>query len=167
MNNEFHEIRRQDRLLDDERIFELLEKTEYGFLSLGESDNGYAYGIPISFAFDKKSNSLYFHCAPLGHKLENMKKNNKVSFCVVGNTRPIPSKFATVYESVIVFGIVNIQPSDEEKRFALRKLVNKYCPEFIELGENYMEKSFQRTHTFSISIDRITGKGRKDTPSSK
>lgn len=167
MNNIFHEIRRKDRILNDERIFELLEEAEYGFLSLCESDNEYPYGIPISFAFDKKTNSLYFHCAPVGHKLENMTKNNKVSFCVVGNTCPIASKFTTIYESVIVFGIANIQPSDEEKRFAIRKLVGKYCPEFVELGETYMEKSFHRTHTFSISIDRITGKRKEGSPNNK
>ncbi|HMM16727.1 MAG TPA: pyridoxamine 5'-phosphate oxidase family protein [Petrimonas sp.] len=161
MENSFHEIRRQDRLLDDERVHELLEKAEYGFLSLGESINGYAYGIPISFAFDKTTNSLYFHCAPTGHKLENMRKNNKVSFCIVGNTNPIASKFTTLYESVIVFGIANTQPNDEEKRFAIRRLVEKYCPEYIKLGEMYMEKSFHRTHTFSISIERITAKSKK------
>lgn len=161
MDNSFYEIRRKDRLLDNERILELLEKEEYGFLSLGESVNGYAYGIPISFAFDKTTNSIYFHCAPVGHKLENIRKNNKVSFCIVGRTHPIASKFTTLYESVIVFGIANIYPNNDEKRFAIRRLVEKYCPEYIELGETYMEKSFHRTHTFSISIERITAKSKK------
>ncbi len=47
---------------------------------------------------------IYFHCAPEGHKLENLSGNNKVSFCVVGKTQVLPDKFATNYESVIVFG---------------------------------------------------------------
>lgn len=161
MDNTFHDIRRQDRLLDDQRAFELLEKAEYGFLSLGEGDNGYAYGIPMSFVFDRPTNALYFHCAPQGHKLENLSKNNKVSFCVVGNTQPIPSQFTTVYESVVVFGTADIEPTDADKRFALRKLVAKYSPEHIDLGETAMEKSLHRTLTFKITIERITAKSKK------
>lgn len=36
-----------------------------------------------------------------------------------------------------------------------------YCPEHIDLGETYMEKSFHRTYTFKISIEHITGKCKK------
>ncbi len=161
MKDEFYTIRRKDRILDEVRITELLETSEYGFLSLGTGTNGYAYGIPISYAYDKDENVLYFHCAPEGHKLENLRLNNKVSFCVVGNTKPISEKFTTLYESVIVFGKADIDLPDEEKRKAIRKLVEKYCPEYMELGETYMEKSFHRTHTFKILIERVTGKCKK------
>ncbi len=157
----FHNIRRQDRILDDKRALELLQIAEYGFLSLGESENGYPYGIPISFAYDAEENALYFHCAPEGHKLRNLSRNNRVSFCVVGKTLPISEKFTTLYESVVVFGKADIHPTDEEKRKALRKLVEKYSPEYIELGETYMEKSFHRTYTFKITVERLTAKCKK------
>ena len=74
-------VRRQDRLLDYNSAEELLLRAEYGFLSFG-GETG--YGIPINFAL--KGMSLYFHCAPQGEKLERMKQNNQVCFCVVGNT---------------------------------------------------------------------------------
>ena len=158
----FYEIRRQDRILDKARAIELLQTAEYGFLSLGESRNGYAYGIPISFAYSLEDNALYFHCAPEGHKLDNLKRNNKVSFCVVGNTKPLSEKFSTVYESVIVFGQAEIAQTDEDKRFALRKLIEKYSPEYLEAGEKYMESSLNKTLTFKINIEHITAKARKN-----
>lgn len=156
----FSPIRRQDRLLSEKRISELLENGEYGFLSLGIDNNGYAYGIPISFVYDQAQHALYFHCAPEGHKMEILKKNQDVSFCIVGNTCPIPGQFTTLYESVILFGKADIHLDDEEKRAALRKLVEKYCPEYKETGEKYIEKSFQRTHTIKLSIEHITGKSK-------
>jgi nitroimidazol reductase NimA-like FMN-containing flavoprotein (pyridoxamine 5'-phosphate oxidase superfamily) len=156
----FKTIRRQDRLLEESKMQELLRTAEYGFLSLGTSENGYAYGIPISYAYDEENKALYFHCAPEGHKLENMKANNQVSFCVVGKTQPIPEKFTTIYESVIAFGVADISLSEEEKRKALRLLVKKYCPEYIEIGEKYMDKSFHRTGAFKISIEHLTGKSK-------
>jgi nitroimidazol reductase NimA-like FMN-containing flavoprotein (pyridoxamine 5'-phosphate oxidase superfamily) len=157
----FREVRRQNRILEDkDRILELLQNSEYGFLSLGTSENGYAYGIPINYAYDRDENSLYFHCAPEGQKLDEIEKNNKVSFCIVGKTLPIAKQFTTLYESVIAFGIADINLSDEEKRKALRLLVKKYSPEYEELGETYMDKSWHRTACFKIKIEHITAKAK-------
>lgn len=157
----FREIRRQNRILDDEaRIKELLQDSEYGFLSLGMDENGYSYGIPISYAYDETTNSLYFHCAPEGKKLDILKENTKVSFSIVGVTKPVAEQFTTLYESVVVFGKADINLPDEEKRKALRLLVAKYSPDYIELGEKYMDKSWNRTAVFKIDIEHITAKAK-------
>ena len=157
----FREIRRQNRILDDKnRINELLTDSEYGFLSIGMTENEYAYGIPMSYAFDKDTNSLYFHCATEGQKLDILKQNNKVSFCVVGITKPIAEQFTTLYESVIAFGRVETDLSDEEKKKALRLLVRKYSARYEEVGEKYMEKSWARTAVFKIEIEHITAKAK-------
>lgn len=156
----FREIRRKNRELTGERIQELLKSAEYGFLSLGTSENGYAYGIPINYAYDEESKSLYFHGAPDGQKTDEIRRNNKVSFCVVGKTQPIPEQFSTIYESVIVFGEASIIDSDEEKRKALRLLVVKYSGGFEDLGEKYMNKSWNRTLTFKIEVRHITAKAK-------
>ncbi|NDV67816.1 pyridoxamine 5'-phosphate oxidase family protein [Dysgonomonas sp. 25] len=161
MEGNFREVRRQNRILDDDkRIEELLVSAEYGFLSVGITENGYSYGIPFSYAYDKESNVLYFHCAPEGQKLDILQHNNKVSFCIVGVTKPVAKQFTTLYESVIVFGKASVGLSDEEKRKALRLLVKKYSAGYEELGETYMEKSWNRTETFKIDIEHITAKAK-------
>lgn len=157
----FREVRRQNRILEDKnRINELLNNSEYGFLSLGTGENGYSYGLPLSYIYDESTNSLYFHCAPEGQKLDAMAKNDKVSFCLVGITKPIAEQFTTLYESVIVFGTANTKLDDEEKRKALRLLVKKYSPGFEEIGEKYMDKSWGRTAVFKIAIEHITAKAK-------
>ena len=161
MSNEFRKIRRQNRILEDEnRIIELLESSEYGFLSVGVTEKGYNYGIPLSYAYDKESNILYFHCATEGQKLDLMKQNNKVSFCIVGITKPIADEFSTYYESVISFGKVALDLNDDEKRKALRLLVKKYSVGYEQSGEIYMEKSWNRTNVFKIQIEHITAKAK-------
>lgn len=157
----FREVRRQNRVLEDKnRINELLNEAEYGFLSLGTGENSYPYGIPLSYIYDESTNSLYFHCALEGHKLDAIAKNNKVSFCVVGVTKPIAEEFTTLYESVIIFGTANTQLNNDEKRKALRLLVKKYSPGFEEIGEKYMDKSWNRTTVFKIEIDHMTAKAK-------
>ncbi len=157
----FREVRRQNRILEDQsRIEQLLLTSEYGFLSLGVSENNYAYGIPISYAFDIKTNCLYFHCAPEGHKLDNLKLNNNISFCVVGKTQPIGEQFTTLYESVIVFGKANLHLSDEEKRKALDLLVEKYSKGHEAISDKYIKGSWDRTFCFSLQIEHITAKAK-------
>ena len=52
-------VRRQDRLLDEDKALNLLENGGYGVLSM-VSPQGDAYGIPVNFVWDGKE-SIYIH----------------------------------------------------------------------------------------------------------
>ncbi|MBC2581704.1 pyridoxamine 5'-phosphate oxidase family protein [Clostridium sp. DJ247] len=65
----FREMRRKDRELKNDEAIEILKNSEYGILST-VSQNGYPYGVPLSFIFS--NNSIYFHSAIEGHKLDNI-----------------------------------------------------------------------------------------------
>jgi nitroimidazol reductase NimA-like FMN-containing flavoprotein (pyridoxamine 5'-phosphate oxidase superfamily) len=143
--------------MDNEQALNLLEKGQYGVLStVGE--NGYAYGVPLNYVY--REGSIYFHCALEGNKWDNLKFNNKVSFCVVGNTQPIPDKFSYRYESVIVFGRAT-EVYDKEKEDALVALIQKYAGEFMEKGMEYIQKDSIKTKVIKINVEYLTGKARK------
>ena len=151
----FKEMRRTDRKLTDDQVNIILNKGEYGILST-ISENGYPYGIPISYVFFK--NCIYFHSAVNGHKLENISNNNLVSFTIVGNTCVLPEKFSTFYESVIIFGKAN-EIYVEEKNKVLLELVKKYSFDFIESGKEYINRSSEATKVFKVEIEHTSGKG--------
>jgi uncharacterized protein len=150
-------VRRKDREIDLETATQLLAEGEYGVLSTADKD-GQAYGVPLNYVF--KNNCLYFHCALEGHKLENIRANNKVSFCVVGKTRVLPDKFSTEYESAIAFGTAT-EVQGEERHGALLSIVEKYSPDFIEEGNKAIAKYDDKTRIIKITINHITGKARK------
>ncbi|MDR2039153.1 MAG: pyridoxamine 5'-phosphate oxidase family protein [Bacteroidales bacterium] len=154
----FPGVRRKDRILEDEKARKLLETGEYGFLSMC-GINGYGYGIPFSFVIAGKS--IYFHCATEGFKLENIRQNNRVSFCVVGATQILPGQFSTAYESVLVFGTITDNLPEEERYRALDLIVEKYSPAFVDISKQYIDKSFHRTHILRLDIEHLTGKRRK------
>ncbi len=122
------------------------------------SSDGQPYGVPVNYAFSR--GLIYFHCATKGHKLDNLSGNNKVSFCVVGETQVLPDQFATKYESAIVFGQA-LEIFEDEKRQALLELVKKYSPEFIEKGQRYIESDERKARVYKIAIEALTGKSRK------
>ena len=156
------DVRRRDRLLDEERALELLRESEYCVLSMIDEE-GKPYGFPVNHIWDG-GDCIYVHCAPEGKKLRAIHAGHaEVSLCIVGRVNLLPSKFTTEYESVILRGTAHIDLSEEERRYALHLLLEKLSPNDMELGMVYVEKSFHRTEIIRIDITEYSGK-RKYVP---
>ena len=59
----FREMRRSSQQLTMEETQNILQKGTSGVLSL-LGDEGYPYGVPLSYVYDGEK--LYFHCAKTG-----------------------------------------------------------------------------------------------------
>ena len=151
-----HEMRRSDRRLAEDEAKQILMQGEYCILStIGE--DGFPYGVPLSYAFDGEK--IYFHCAAdVGHKLENLDFSNKACFTIVGKTQVLPEKFATKYESVVVFGTVT--PASD-KLASLELIRAKYSPDFEEQGKKYAKAAESKVAVYELRILEFTGKARK------
>lgn len=153
------QVRRQDRLLDQQEALQLLDKAEYGVLSMQLPEGG-GYGIPINYVWDGAS-SLYIHCAPEGKKLDCLRQHPEVSFCIVGQTEVQPSHFTTTYESILLRCQAHTDLPEEERRKALELILTKYSPQDKEIGLKYAEKSFHRTAAIRLDILTWSGKCKK------
>ena len=150
-------MRRKDRQVTEAEALSLLEQGEYGVVSTVSVD-GEPYGVPVNYCC--RDGNIFFHCALEGKKLDNIRSNPRVSFCVVGNTEILPAEFGTRYESCIVQGTAT-ESFDEEKRAALEGLVGKYSRDYVAEGLQYIEKLHAKTRVFKISVQSITGKAKK------
>lgn len=154
----FKEMRRRDRELSSAETEEILVKGTYGILSMN-GDNDYGYGVPLSYVYT--AGSIYLHCAPEGHKLDRIRNDNRVTFCVVGEAVPLPDIFAMKYTSAIAFGKAG-EVDGDEKMTALIGFVKKYSTdEYLEKGRQYAETAFKKTALIKIAVEHMTGKGRK------
>ena len=157
MRYDCHNIRRQDRLLDESRAREVLQAGEYGILSMATEQGG--YGVPINYALVE--DTIYLHCAPEGRKLRAISADERVSFCVVGHSRVVSEHFTTEFESVIAHGRARVVEVENERRMALRAIVEKYSAEHIEEGLKAIERSIHRTAIIAITVDSFSGKIKK------
>ncbi len=157
LNNE--QVRRQDRLLEKERALEILEKGEYGVLSMQTEDGKGTYGIPLNYVWDKNK-YIYIHCAPEGRKLKCIEACMNVSFCVVGRTHVVPERNTTGYESIVMKCTAHHHLDETERMSALSLFVSKYCPEHLEHGIESARKSFHRTEIIRLDILEISGKAK-------
>lgn len=153
------EIRRKDRALTTDEARMVLEKCEYGILSMVTGENE-PYAVPLSYIATEQT--VYFHCATLGEKIDAMNANASVCFTVIGDTEPVyDGAFSTCYESCIVFGKARPVTDDAEKQRSLMRLAEKYLPGHMDKAAGYIEASWKRTAVYAIDIERMTGKARK------
>jgi hypothetical protein len=151
----FRDMRRKGQLLSENETIKILNTCTSGVLAL-IGDDDYPYAVPLSYAY--KDGSLFFHFAMTGHKIDAIKKNKKVSFCVIEKDEVIQETFTTHFCSVIVFLCIKILAEDSEKKYALECLVEKYSPQFKNEGEKEIEREWSRVCAAELKIEHMTGK---------
>jgi nitroimidazol reductase NimA-like FMN-containing flavoprotein (pyridoxamine 5'-phosphate oxidase superfamily) len=152
----FRELVRIKQQMPMEDCIELLKNETRGVLSvLGDDD--YPYGAPINHYYDEETNKLYFHGADFGHRVDAIKRDPKVSYCVYGQDYQKEGDWAKYVKSVIIFGKAElIEDLDEVIKWSV-KLCHKFpCTE--EYIRTEVEKDAGRTLCFSITIEDINGK---------
>lgn len=151
----FREMRRKRQQLPEEDAVEMLKNGSCGVLGV-TGDNDYPYAVPVSYVY--KDGSIFIHCAKEGHKIDGIKRNDKVTFCVIGRDEVAQADFTTKYKSVIVFGRAGIIMDDARKRFALESLVEKYSPDYLKEGQEAIKEVWDNVCLLEIKIEHMTGK---------
>ena len=151
----FRKMREIGLPLSEEETIEMLKTQKHATLAL-HGDNGYPYAVPISFVY--VDHTIIFHSAITGHKLDAIKKDSKASLCVIEQDEILPSEFNTLYRSAIVFGKVRILESNEEKRRALKSILEKYSADFMEKGKKYIESQLDNVAVLILDIEHLSGK---------
>ncbi len=157
----FRKMRRKNCELNLETAKKILREGNFGVLSL-LGDENYCYGVPLNYAVE--GNKIYFHSAKFGHKLDAIKNNEKVSFCVVDCHEVVVEEFTSYFTSAIAFGKIKILDDSEvkEKKIALELLADKYCS---NANSEMREKELSRVNAVSIfvlEIENLTGKAARE-----
>ena len=156
----FKEMRRKNCVISQEAAEKILREGDYGVLAL--FDGEYSYAVPINYAVD--GNKIYFHCAKTGHKLDAIKNNAKVSFCVVDRHEVVAEEFTTYFSSAIAFGPIRIveDNDDPDKLRGLELLADKYSP---TASPERRAKELGRLDALVVpvmTIEHLTGKAARE-----
>lgn len=152
----FRPMRRNRQQLSQTECEAILKEGTSGVLAV-EGDEGYPYAVPLSYLYE--DGKLYFHCAKSGHKLDALRRNPKVSFCVIGQDQISPQEYTTYFRSVIVFGRVTVLEDDGAKRAAVEKLALKYAPaDRAEHRREYIDREWAPLCMLEMTVDHMTGK---------
>lgn len=151
----FRSLRRKGQRISDGVAEKIMMDSPTGVLAV-LGDDGYPYTIPLNYVYHE--GKIYIHCARTGHKIDSIRRHDKVSFCVVDKDRVVPEMFATNYRSVIAFGRAKEVVGDEEKVRVMRLLNRKYSPGLKEEGEKEIKKDWSILCVIRIDIEHLSGK---------
>ena len=108
----FRKMRRFKQQLSEEECISILKTEPRGVLSVFGED-GYPYGMPVNHFYDDETGNIYFHGAGEGHKIDAIRKCDKVSLCVYDKGFRREGDWALNIKSVIVFGRIRIVENRE------------------------------------------------------
>jgi len=151
----FRPMRRKNQLLPESETIRIFETCPTGILAV-HGDDGYPYAVPLNFAY--KDGRIYFHCAREGHKLDGLRQDSRISFCVVEEDRIVPRLLATDYRSAIAFGRAKVLTDDGEIRRALDLINGKYASAYPEEARIEIEKALKAVICVEITVEHMTGK---------
>ena len=151
----FREMRRSKQQLSSEEVEGILRAGRTGILAVN-GDEGYPYPVPMNYVFH--DGKIYLHSAMSGHKVDAIRADGRVSFCVIAADDVLPEKYATNYRSVIAFGHARIVEDDDEKMSSLRALGDKYNPGQDEALAKEIAGGYSHVLMIAVEIEHLTGK---------
>lgn len=150
----FRKMRRFKQQLTEDEAVKILKNSKSGVLAVN-GDDGYPYTVPLNFVYT--DSKIYFHCAKSGHKLDAIKNDSKVSFCVIAEDKVDSEKLTTLFKSVIVFGKAKIMENEAEIKSEMTAFGLKYNND-INAVEKEIQREWNGLCCVEIEIEHITGK---------
>lgn len=148
-------LRRKDRLVTEDKAREIIQRAEYGVFMTADTA-GQPYGVAVSHVLD--GDSIYFHCAPVGRKLDNLRENPKACMSFIASAYVDNEAYNHRYESAIAEGTAALVEDKEEKLHALRLICKKYAPGSFKDTDAYILPRLDHTGVCRMDMETLCGK---------
>ena len=149
-------MNRKKQQLTDEECVSILKTELRGVLSVN-GDDGYPYGLPTNHYYCEEDGKIYFHSGMKGHKVDAIRRDEKVSFCVYDSGFRKEGEWALNIKSVIVFG--RIEFIEDQK--IINRMAEKLSRKFTD-DDNYIKTEIERsgpgTLMFALVPEHMSGK---------
>ncbi len=152
----FRPMRRSKQALSEQETKALLSAEKRGILAVN-GDDGYPFAIPVDYFYDSAQNKIFIHGGKAGHKVDALKKDDKVCFTVYGNETFEEGDWAPYLHSVVAFGRCKLVADAGQTEDRVRELALKYYPTKDEV-EAEIAKDIHAVQLYEITIEYMTGK---------
>ena len=146
--------RKEKEISDQSGIDAIIKKAKV--CKLGLVNGNKPYIVPLCFGY--QDNTVYFHSALKGLKIDCIQNNPNVCFEIDLIAEPIeseePCAWSMRYQSVIGFGKAAFIEELDEKRKALAVIMAQYSDKQFEFPENKVKA----TAVIKVEVESVTGK---------
>jgi len=144
-------------ITDKNEIKNIIDKCEVCYLGMSDGENQ-PYVLPFNFGYE--NDTIYFHSAGEGKKIDVLRKNPKV--CVAFSTdhklfhrnEEVACSYGMQFRSIVAFGdIVFINDLDEKKK-VLNIIMRKYTGKNFE----YNTPAVNNVAVYKLKVTSIEGR---------
>ncbi|MFP4060745.1 MAG: pyridoxamine 5'-phosphate oxidase family protein [Bacteroidales bacterium] len=148
-------IKANQEISDKKIVEDILQNSK--IIRLAIYDDNVPYIVPFNYGY--KENCIYIHSAPVGKKIDLLKKNNRVGFEIEHTARIIEKelacKWSTLYRSIIGQGWVEILVEHGQKVAGLDIIMkhNGFLGKTV-----YGQKPLDSMVILKLTIENLTAK---------
>ena len=157
----FRDISRKNKQLPKEECIELLTTEKRGVLSVN-GDDGYPYAMPMNHYYNSEDGCIYFHCGKSGHRLDAIRRSDKVSFCVLESGTVEEGDWVYNVRSVVVFGRIEVI-DDLESVISISEALSRKFTQDDEYIQNEIRNHARATLILKLVPENIQGKRVKES----
>ena len=156
---QYHLQNRPDRELTSiSAIKDILKNGKYAVISMCRDNEPYI--VTLSYGYDSKNNSLYFHCSTKGLKLDFIKYNPYVCATVIEDGGYVLNECGHNYKTVVLWGNLAIVTDPDEKKHGMETLLihPENNSEVIAEKLLKLDEYFSKMEVLKLDIIQIHGK---------
>jgi uncharacterized protein len=148
-------MRRKDKeIVERAAIDAVIRRARICRLAMALHDRPYV--IPLCFGYEQ--NTLYFHSAPEGKKIDILKENNQVCFEFDVDHQIVEAETACrwgmKFRSVVGYGRASFLEDHQAKRNALDAIMRQYSKH----NHSFAQTAVDHTVLIKVDIESMTGK---------
>jgi uncharacterized protein len=152
------EMRRKEKeITSKQELIDILTTTKYVTVAMCIENNPYL--VTLTYGYDEKNNSLYFHCAKQGKKIDILKQNNIVWGQALIDNGYVEGKCDHLYATTQFRGTVSFIEDINEKEKALKIMIKQQekIPETV-IKEQITKKAVKNVTIGRIDLTFLSGK---------
>ncbi|WP_455392792.1 pyridoxamine 5'-phosphate oxidase family protein [[Eubacterium] cellulosolvens] len=154
-----YHMRKSEREITDPQ--EILDIIRHGkFITIAMCRANEPYIVTLSYGFAEPKNSLYFHAATEGLKLEILRTNPEVCATVIEDLGYVETECEQHYKSAVIHGKMYMVAELAEKKYGLDILLNhlEKEPEPIKKRNVQDDSKYSKVTILRLDITEVTGK---------
>jgi uncharacterized protein len=139
---------------NQQEIDEIIQKCDVCTLSM--VDDATPYAVPMNFGYLNRT--IILHSAPVGKKLDVLKKNNQVCISFYTDEKlnirheTVACSYSMKFRSVLAFGKLEPITDIQEKIDAMNEVMKQYTGKTF----TYNDPAIKSVHLMKVKVDRFT-----------
>lgn len=154
----YHMNKKEREIINANDLVEILKSGKYAVISMCRNNEPYI--VSLSYGYDEANNTLYFHSAQKGLKIDFVKHNPSVCATVIEDKGYVQGQCSHRYSSVVIWGEMALIEDIEGKKHGMDIILNhlEENPEPIKERALKSDEVFDKIAILKLRISELTGK---------